>query len=177
MVSIWYKVKFLLHSHSHVVVSGIDPRTSAALPVFHAFTGCDTVSRFEGRGKKTAWKVWEVFPDVTEAFEHFLLVENDIIESAHLKHRNPVVNFAVDAKNGCNICCKCVKAALTCTPLLYARYLNRFITINDKSRLRLYFNLIYVVFKKNWVIDKKDGNFGMEVDLSLKILVILAALI
>ena len=59
----------------------MDPKTCAVLPVFHAFTGCDTVSAFGGRGKKTAWKVWEVFPDVTEAFKHILLMENDISES------------------------------------------------------------------------------------------------
>jgi len=53
----------------------MDPRNCAVLPVFHAFTGCDTVSSFGGRGKKTAWKVWEVFPEVTEAFEHLLLME------------------------------------------------------------------------------------------------------
>ena len=30
--------------------------------MFHALTGCDTVSFFNGRGKKTAWDVWRVFP-------------------------------------------------------------------------------------------------------------------
>ena len=38
------------------------------LPVFHSITGCDTVSSFNGRGKKTAWEVWECFPEVTNAF-------------------------------------------------------------------------------------------------------------
>ena len=57
----------------HEVVSGMDP--SVVLPVFHAFTGCDTVSSFGGRGKKSAWKIWQVFPDVTEAFKCLLLME------------------------------------------------------------------------------------------------------
>ena len=35
-----------------------------ALPVFHALTGCDTVSSFAGHGKKTAWTV---FPELTNA--------------------------------------------------------------------------------------------------------------
>ena len=35
----------------HVVVAGMDPRICATLPVFHALTGCDTVSAFSGRGK------------------------------------------------------------------------------------------------------------------------------
>ena len=36
--------------------------------MFHAITGCDNVSLFAGRGKKTAWDVWKAFPSVTEAF-------------------------------------------------------------------------------------------------------------
>ena len=36
--------------------------------MFHAFTGCDTVSSFSGRGKKTAWDTWMTFGDVTRAF-------------------------------------------------------------------------------------------------------------
>ena len=39
-----------------------------ALPVFHAFTGCDTVSCFGGRGKRTAWDTWRAYEDVTIAF-------------------------------------------------------------------------------------------------------------
>src|SRR6218665_642352 len=41
---------------------------SCALPMFHAFTGCDTVSAFVGGGKKTCWEVWNKYPDVTEVF-------------------------------------------------------------------------------------------------------------
>lgn len=39
-----------------------------ALPVFHDFTGCDTVSCFGGRGKKTALEAWKFYPDLTDAF-------------------------------------------------------------------------------------------------------------
>ena len=42
---------------------------SAALPFFHAFTGCDTVSAFHGKGKKSTWQTWEILDDVTEVFE------------------------------------------------------------------------------------------------------------
>ena len=37
--------------------------------MFHAFTGCDTVSSFGGRGKKSAWDRWIAFPAVSEAFQ------------------------------------------------------------------------------------------------------------
>ncbi len=33
--------------------------------MFHALAGCDTVSAFVGHGKKTAWSVWSLNPDLT----------------------------------------------------------------------------------------------------------------
>ena len=41
---------------------------SKSLPVCNAFTGCDTVSCFAGRGKKTAFTVWKSHPAVPDAF-------------------------------------------------------------------------------------------------------------
>ena len=43
-----------------------------ALPFFHAFTGSDTTSQFAGKGKKIAWKTWQVLPDTTETFINLL---------------------------------------------------------------------------------------------------------
>jgi len=37
------------------VVRHIGEEKSQALTFFHAFTGCDTVSFFSNRGKKSAW--------------------------------------------------------------------------------------------------------------------------
>ena len=53
---------------AHGIYTAIGVQKSLALPMFHAFTGCDTVSSFSGRGKKTAWETWSVFPEVTDAF-------------------------------------------------------------------------------------------------------------
>ena len=36
-------------------------------PMFHALTGCDTVSAFTSHGKRTAWITWNSFPELTEA--------------------------------------------------------------------------------------------------------------
>ena len=52
----------------HEIARSLGPQKSLALPVFHAFTGCDTVSFFAGKGKKSAWDTWSVFPEVTSAF-------------------------------------------------------------------------------------------------------------
>ena len=45
----------------------MDYRYCNSLPIFHAFTGCDTVS-FSGGGKKTVWTTWRAFLEVTDAF-------------------------------------------------------------------------------------------------------------
>ena len=65
----------------HKVVAAMDPKVYATLHVFHAFTGCDTISSFGGRGKKTAWNTWNVFPEATGAFEDLLLMQGDIRSS------------------------------------------------------------------------------------------------
>ena len=53
---------------AHELYASLGPEKSRSLPVFHAITGCDTVSAFAGRGKKTAWAVWDAFPEITDAF-------------------------------------------------------------------------------------------------------------
>ncbi len=41
---------------------------SSSIPLFHALTGCDTVSSFLGHDKKGAWDTWNSFPAVTPIF-------------------------------------------------------------------------------------------------------------
>ncbi len=53
---------------AHEIARALGPDRCVALPMFHAFTGCDTVSSFGGRGKKTAWDTWNAYGDVTPAF-------------------------------------------------------------------------------------------------------------
>ena len=53
---------------AHSIASSLGPERSKALAAFHAFTGCDTVSCFAGRGKKTAMEAWKACPEVTSAF-------------------------------------------------------------------------------------------------------------
>ena len=50
---------------AHEIAVSLGPDISQALPMFHAYTGCDTVSSFYTRGKKTAWATWKIFEKVT----------------------------------------------------------------------------------------------------------------
>ncbi|KAG7161592.1 hypothetical protein Hamer_G014153 [Homarus americanus] len=53
---------------AHQIAKALGPENSRALPVFHAITGCVTVSVFAGHSKKAAWATWNAFPEVTTAF-------------------------------------------------------------------------------------------------------------
>ena len=55
----------------HEIVASIGPYQSQALPFFHAYTECDSVSSFATRGKKSAWDTWRAFEEVTTTFLAF----------------------------------------------------------------------------------------------------------
>ena len=56
----------------------MDPGICTTLPMFHDFTGCDTVSAFCGRGKKIAWNTWKAYPEVTKTFDKLQRMQIEI---------------------------------------------------------------------------------------------------
>lgn len=52
----------------HKIAAGLGHRKSESLTLYHAFTGCDTVSFFAQIGKKNAWKAWEAYTSITQTF-------------------------------------------------------------------------------------------------------------
>ena len=52
----------------HKLIENLGTEICKGLPFFHAFTGCDMVSGFKGKGKRTCFQVWNNFSDATEAF-------------------------------------------------------------------------------------------------------------
>ena len=52
----------------HSIYDAIGAAKCNDLPFFHAFTGCDQVSFFTGKGKKSAWRTWKNVDDVTASF-------------------------------------------------------------------------------------------------------------
>ena len=52
----------------HEFLSAIGPEKANEILYFHAFTGCDVVPAFDGKGKKSAWLTWDVCEEVSETF-------------------------------------------------------------------------------------------------------------
>ena len=65
----------------HDLVSTLGPQKSKGMLFFHAFTGCDVVSGFNGKGKKTAWQTWNVFNEVSATFAKLSHNPSEIEES------------------------------------------------------------------------------------------------
>jgi hypothetical protein len=85
----------------HGTAIALGPQHSLALPFFHAFTGCDTVSAFVGRGKKTCWEVWMKNPFITPSFIEFFH-SPEIVSDACLAALQRFVVLLYDATCPCD---------------------------------------------------------------------------
>jgi len=65
----------------HDLVSTLGPEKTNGMLFFHAFTGCDVVSGFNGKGKKTAWQTWNVFSGASATFAKLSCRPSEIEES------------------------------------------------------------------------------------------------
>ena len=73
LTSIWVRGGMDKHYrfyHINATCSRLGDPQSRALPVFHAYSGCDTTSTFKGKSKKSAWQAWQAYKDVTATFIH-----------------------------------------------------------------------------------------------------------
>ena len=52
----------------HDLASSLGQEKTEGILFFHAFSGCDVVSAFNGKGKKNAWQTWNVFNNVSATF-------------------------------------------------------------------------------------------------------------
>ena len=81
----------------HALVAQLGASRCKALPLFHALTGCDTVSHFMGCGKKTAWSAWQNTPNLTDtlvAVTSDPKVFNQQSEHMHIIERFVVVMYS-----------------------------------------------------------------------------------
>ena len=96
----------------HNIRQEIGAQKALALPVFHAFTGCDTVSSFKSIGKKTAWERWATYQDVTKAFLD-LSTGPEVIDSETLKLLERFIVLLYDKTSGCKSVNELQKELLT----------------------------------------------------------------
>ena len=86
----WKKMRDIpVHTHS----AQLGPSTCLALPLFHAVTGCDTVSQFLRCGKKTAWSAWQSTPGLTDALVALTSDPQEINEQS--EHMHTLERFVV----------------------------------------------------------------------------------
>ena len=70
--------------HINSICAWLGQKKCRGLPNFHAFTGSDTTSAFRGKGKVSAWKAWQAYPEVTSTFEElFINPFHKLDESSH----------------------------------------------------------------------------------------------
>ena len=93
---------------AHLIAQKLGAERAAALPAFHALTGCDQVASFYGHGKKSAWAVWEGYPELTFHLQC-------------LSTRNPAIEFVEQA----------LPALQKFTNLLYKVCDETIITVNE----------------------------------------------
>ena len=79
---------------AHEMVATMTPTKYLSLPVLHAFTGCDTVSSFASKAKKTAWETWKSFSEVNGAFKELQCMPGETSnESMELLERFMVLMY------------------------------------------------------------------------------------
>ena len=72
---------------------------------WYAFVGCDAVSQFLGKGKKTAWNTWGRFLETTETFIRLLCVSKLSVSNIKIKENLVVLMYDASCThtwvNGC----------------------------------------------------------------------------
>ena len=81
MDCIWSRKTFL-YIAAHEIAKQLGENKAKSLPLFHALTGCDAVSFFAGKGKKSAWDTWLVYPAVTDVLVDLASVPAHIPEES-----------------------------------------------------------------------------------------------
>ena len=57
------------HLSFNAIHESLGKSKARTLPMFHAFSGCDTTSSFQGRGKKRALEAWNAYPELSQTFQ------------------------------------------------------------------------------------------------------------
>ena len=78
---------------AHEVAASLGPKIASCLPIFHALTGCDTVSFFHGKGKKSCWLAWKAYEEISDTFSKLLENKVSVEESMPVIERFVVLLY------------------------------------------------------------------------------------
>ncbi|XP_037640569.1 uncharacterized protein LOC119496950 [Sebastes umbrosus] len=94
MGGVWDLGKNFRYIPAHEIAKSLGPDKSKALPVLHAFTGCDIVSIFATMSKKRAWDTWGANDMATEAFMALSKAPKSIREEViYIVERFPILLY------------------------------------------------------------------------------------
>ena len=74
--------KYLTYLPTHTIAASLGRDKARVLPIFHSLTGCDTTSFFGVRGKKTAWDVGNVFPELIAVLKELMELPENVSDRA-----------------------------------------------------------------------------------------------
>ena len=74
------------------------PKNWQGLPIFHALTGCDTVSSMNGIGKRSAWAAWKAYPQMDAVFAELSHNPNSMLD--HFSDIERFIVIAYDRTSG-----------------------------------------------------------------------------
>lgn len=77
----------------HLIVAELGEEKAAVLPLFHSFTGCDTVSSFNGKGKKTAWDIWMMMDEMTTCMQSLMISPENFMQHLALFERFVILMY------------------------------------------------------------------------------------
>jgi hypothetical protein len=73
--------KHLKYIPIHEIATSLGPQTSTAYLFFHSFSGCDTTSSVQGKGKTSFNATWKKMPSITPVFERMSTSVGDVSET------------------------------------------------------------------------------------------------
>lgn len=87
--------KHLRYLSAHDIASALGSEKCKGLTFFHAFTGCDIVSSFSGKGKKSAWETWTKCAENLQFTSTFMALASPINESGVESHVEVLERFVI----------------------------------------------------------------------------------
>ena len=91
----WYQI--------HSMAQNLGPLKSKALIFLHYISGCDIISAFKNKGKKSSFPTWEILPEITSTFVKMTSYPLSISEEDEQRTEQFIVQLYNRSSTSCNI--------------------------------------------------------------------------